>query len=122
MDGGTLINQGSHYIDLIDWLFGPVTQVSAMNATLARNIESEDTSVINLRLGNETLGSISMSVLTYPKNLECSLTILGEKGTAKLGGPSLNKFLKWEFEDMKDNESKNIESKAFSEGFSYTLL
>ena len=119
MDGGTLLNQGSHYIDLIDWLFGPVTQVSAMNATLARNIESEDTSVINLRLGDETLGSISMSVLTYPKNLECSLTILGEKGTVKLGGPSLNKFLKWEFEDMKANESKNIESKAFSEGFSH---
>ena len=61
------------------------------------------------------------SVLTYPKNLECSLTILGEKGTVKLGGPSLNKFLKWEFEDMKDN-SKNIESKAFLRDFLIYLI
>ncbi len=106
MDGGTLLNQGSHYIDIIDWLFGPVTEVSAMNGTLGRNIEVEDTSVINLRLGSNTLGSIAITILTYPQNLECSLTIIGEKGTVQLGGPSLNKFLKWEFEDMEEHEKK----------------
>ena len=108
MDGGTLLNQGSHYIDIIDWLFGPVTEVSAMNATLGRDIEAEDTSIINLRLGKNSLGSIAMTVLTYPKNLECSLTVIGEEGTVKLGGPSLNKFYKWEFKHMKDGE-ENIE-------------
>lgn len=120
MDGGTLLNQGSHYIDIIDWLFGPVTEVSAMNATLGRDIEAEDTSIINLRLDKNTLGSISMTVLTYPKNLECSLTIIGETGTVKLGGPSLNVFEKWEFQSMEDHEKTIVSNDPFPTGFSHT--
>ena len=120
MDGGTLLNQGSHYIDIIDWLFGPVTEVSAMNATLGRDIEAEDTSIINLRLDKNTLGSISMTVLTYPKNLECSLTIIGETGTVKLGGPSLNVFEEWKFNKMEDHESTITSNDPFPTGFSHT--
>jgi UDP-N-acetyl-2-amino-2-deoxyglucuronate dehydrogenase len=119
MDGGTLLNQGSHYIDIIDWLFGPVTEVSAMNATLGRDIEAEDTSVINLRLGDNSLGSISMTVLTYPKNLECSLTIIGETGTVKLGGPSLNVFEKWEFSKMGNHEESIASKDPLPTGFSH---
>jgi len=119
MDGGTLLNQGSHYIDLIDWLFGPVTEISSYCSTLGRDIESEDSSVINLKFKDGSLGSIAITVLTYPSNLECSLTIIGEKGTVKLGGPSLNKFKKWQFKEMSDFD-KSVEKKAeYPSGFSH---
>lgn len=120
MDGGTLFNQGSHYIDLIDWLFGPVKEVGAMNATLARSIEAEDSSVINLKLKGGALASIAITILTYPSNLECSITIIGEKGTVKLGGPSLNKFDKWEFSEMSAEDNKIDTSHIYPSGFPHT--
>ena len=80
-DGGAFMNQASHYVDLLDWLVGPVESVQAYTGTLARNIEVEDTGVAALKWRNGALGSINVTMLTYPKNLEGSITILGEKGT-----------------------------------------
>jgi UDP-N-acetyl-2-amino-2-deoxyglucuronate dehydrogenase len=102
MDGGALMNQASHYVDLLHWLIGPVRSVSAMSATLARQIEAEDSMVLNLRYNNGALGSMSVSMLTYPKNLEASLTILGETGTVRIGGVSINKIELWQFADNDD--------------------
>jgi UDP-N-acetyl-2-amino-2-deoxyglucuronate dehydrogenase len=101
-DGGAFMNQASHYVDLLEWLIGPVESVQAMMATLARNIEVEDTGVLNIKWRSGTLGSMSTTMLTYPKNLEGSITILGESGTVRLGGPALNEILHWEFADNKD--------------------
>lgn len=98
-DGGALMNQASHYIDLLEWLGGPVESVQAMMATQARRIEVEDTAVINMKWRRGALGSMCVSMLAYPKNLEGSITILGEKGSAKLSGVALNKFEVWDFED-----------------------
>ncbi|MGD9107947.1 MAG: Gfo/Idh/MocA family oxidoreductase [Gammaproteobacteria bacterium] len=96
-DGGALMNQASHYIDLLDWLVGPVASVHAMTGTLARNIEVEDSGVVNLRWRSGALGSVAVTMLTYPKNLEGSITVIGEKGTAKVGGLAVNEIQHWEF-------------------------
>ena len=100
-DGGALMNQASHYVDLLDWLIGPVEKVQSLMST-SRDIEVEDTCVLNIKWRNGTLGSLSTTMLTYPKNFEGSITILGEKGTVRLGGVAVNKIQTWEFEDTKD--------------------
>ena len=79
-DGGAFMNQASHYVDLLDWLVGPVESVYAYTATLARRIEAEDTGVAALRWRHGAMGSINVTMLTYPQNLEGSITILGERG------------------------------------------
>jgi UDP-N-acetyl-2-amino-2-deoxyglucuronate dehydrogenase len=98
------MNQASHYIDLLDWLIGPVNNVHAMTGTLARNIQVEDTAVMNVRWRSGALGSISVTMLTYPRNLEGSITIIGEKGTVKLGGVAVNEFEHWEFSDPDEDD------------------
>jgi UDP-N-acetyl-2-amino-2-deoxyglucuronate dehydrogenase len=104
-DGGALMNQASHYIDLLDWLIGPVNNVQAMTGTLARNIQVEDTAVMNVRWRSGALGSIAVTMLTYPKNLEGSISIMGEKGTVKLGGVAVNEFERWEFADSDPDDN-----------------
>jgi UDP-N-acetyl-2-amino-2-deoxyglucuronate dehydrogenase len=96
-DGGAFMNQASHYVDLLDWLVGPVESVMAYTATLARRIEVEDTGVAALRWRNGAMGSISVTMLTYPKNFEGSITILGETGTVRIGGVAVNEIQRWEF-------------------------
>ncbi len=98
-DGGAFMNQASHYVDLLDWLVGPVESVHAFTATLERNIQVEDTGVANIRWRSGALGSINVTMLTYNKNLEGSLTLLGEKGTVRLGGVAVNEIQHWEFAD-----------------------
>ncbi len=98
-DGGAFMNQASHYIDLLDWLVGPVECLHAFTATLARRIEVEDTGVANVRWRSGALGSVNVTMLTYPKNLEGSITIIGERGTARVGGVAVNAIEHWEFAD-----------------------
>ncbi|HEX2718191.1 MAG TPA: Gfo/Idh/MocA family oxidoreductase, partial [Gemmatimonadaceae bacterium] len=98
-DGGAFMNQASHYVDLIQWLIGPVESVVAKTATLARRIEAEDTGIAALKFRSGALGTIEVTMLTYPKNLEGSITILGEKGSVKIGGTAVNKVETWQFAD-----------------------
>ena len=98
MDGGAFLNQASHYVDMVDWLVGPVDSVHAYTATLAREIEAEDTGVMSLRLRRGGLASINVTMLTHAKNLEGSITILGELGTVRVGGVAVNRIEHWEFE------------------------
>lgn len=97
-DGGAFMNQASHYVDLLDWLIGPVDKVQAMMST-TRDIEVEDTGVLNVRWRSGALGSMSVTMLTYPNNLEGSITILGEKGTVRIGGMAVNEIQTWDFAD-----------------------
>ncbi len=107
-DGGAFMNQASHYVDLLDWLIGPIDCIQSMMST-TRDIEVEDTGVLNIKWRNGTLGSMCVTMLTYPKNLEGSITILGEKGTVCIGGVAVNEIKNWEFADRKDydNEVEN---------------
>ena len=97
-DGGAFMNQASHYVDLLDWIAGPVESVMAYTGTLARNIEVEDTGVAALKWRNGAMGTINVTMLTYPKNLEGSITILGERGTVRIGGVAVNEIKHWQFE------------------------
>lgn len=97
-DGGAFMNQASHYVDLLDWLIGPVDKVQAMMST-THDIEVEDTGVLNVRWRSGALGSMSVTMLTYPNNLEGSITILGEKGTVRIGGLAVNEIQEWQFSD-----------------------
>ena len=104
-DGGAFMNQASHYVDLLDWLIGPVDKIQAMMST-TRDIEVEDTGVLNIRWRNGALGSMAVTMLTYPKNMEGSITILGEKGTVRVGGVAVNDIQQWEFEESKDYDEE----------------
>jgi UDP-N-acetyl-2-amino-2-deoxyglucuronate dehydrogenase len=105
LDGGAFMNQASHYVDLLNWLIGPVECVQAMTGTLARNIQVEDTGVMNIRWRNGALGSMSVTMLAYPKNLEGSITVLGERGTVRIGGVAVNEILEWSFADERDSDA-----------------
>lgn len=96
-DGGAFMNQASHYVDLLDWLIGSIESIQAYTATLERDIEVEDTGVLSIRWRSGALGSMNVTMLTYPKNLEGSITILGEKGTVRVGGVAVNEIQHWEF-------------------------
>lgn len=104
-DGGAFMNQASHYVDLLDWLIGPVDRVQAMVST-TRDIEVEDTGVLNVRWRNGALGSMSVTMLTYPENLEGSITILGEKGTVRIGGVAVNDIQLWRFDEPRDYDQQ----------------
>jgi UDP-N-acetyl-2-amino-2-deoxyglucuronate dehydrogenase len=110
-DGGAIMNQASHYVDLIQWLVGPVESVMAKTATLARRIEAEDTGIAVLKFRSGALGVIEVTMLTYPRNLEGSITILGEKGSVKVGGTAVNRVEHWTFADY-DDDDKLVESTA----------
>ena len=105
-DGGAFMNQASHYVDLLDWLIGPVESVQAYTATLARDIEVEDTGVMAVRWRSGALGTMSVTMLTYPKNLEGSITVIGENGTVRVGGLAVNEIQHWEFADKRPEDDK----------------
>lgn len=107
-DGGAFMNQASHYVDLIQWMMGPVESVVAKTATLARRIETEDSGAAVIRFQSGALGVIEVTMLTYPRNLEGSFTVLGEKGTVKIGGTAVNRVEHWLF-DEPDADDKLIE-------------
>ena len=111
-DGGAFMNQASHYVDLLDWLIGPVESLQAYTATLARNIQVEDTGVVSIRWRTGALGSMNVTMLTFPRNLEGSITIIGEKGTVRLGGVAVNKFEHWEFADS-DPDDALVEQSSY---------
>jgi UDP-N-acetyl-2-amino-2-deoxyglucuronate dehydrogenase len=104
-DGGAFMNQASHYVDLLDWLVGPIESVHAYTGTLERNIEVEDSGVANIKWRSGALGSINVTMLTYPRNLEGSITILGEKGTVVVGGVAVNEIKHWEFADLRPEDA-----------------
>jgi UDP-N-acetyl-2-amino-2-deoxyglucuronate dehydrogenase len=98
-DGGALMNQASHYVDLVDWLIGPVESVHAYIATLARAIQVEDTATVGVRWRSGALGSVNVTMLAFPKNYEGSITIVGEKGLVRVGGVAVNEIQTWQFAD-----------------------
>ncbi|MDO5896986.1 Gfo/Idh/MocA family protein [Agrobacterium sp. Azo12] len=105
-DGGAFMNQASHYVDLLDWLIGPIESLHAYTGTLARNIQVEDTGVVSVKWRSGAMGSMNVTMLTYPKNLEGSITIIGEKGTVRIGGVAVNEIQHWEFAEQHEDDAK----------------
>ncbi len=100
LDGGAFMNQASHFVDLLFWLFGDIESINAMLST-KRSIQTEDTGVLNIKWCSGLIGSMNVTMLTYPKNFESSITVIGENGTMKISGSK--------FENIEHTEFKNIQ-------------
>lgn len=97
-DGGCLMNQSIHNIDLLQWMMGPVESLFAYTATNMRNIEAEDLGMVLLKFKNGALGAIEATTTIYPKNLEETLSVFGSTGSASIGGIAVNKIEIWRFD------------------------
>jgi UDP-N-acetyl-2-amino-2-deoxyglucuronate dehydrogenase len=106
MDGGVLSNQASHHIDLLEWMLGDVDSVFAMSTTALVDIEAEDTAVVVLRFQNGALGVIEATTATRPKDLEGSISVLGEKGAVEIGGFAVNEMRVWNFAEARPGDEE----------------
>jgi predicted dehydrogenase len=116
-DGGVFTNQASHHIDMLIWLMGGVDRVMAKINTSLVNIEAEDTGVAILKFRNGALGILEATTATRPKDLEGSISILGEKGSVEIGGFFMNELKTWNFleNDSMDTEIWNKYSRVPNE-------
>lgn len=115
LDGGTLMNQCIHNIDLLQWMMGSeVERIHAERDTYLRNIEMEDFGAILMRFKNGAIGMVEGSACVYPKNLEETLSIFGEKGTVVIGGLAVNEIKTWQFEDERDYDKEDESSEVDS--------
>lgn len=107
LDGGTLMNQCIHNIDLLQWMAGSeVERVHCERDTFLRDIEMEDFGAILIRFKNGIIGIVEGSACVYPRNLEETLSVFGEKGTVVIGGLAVNKIQTWLFSDEKDYDKE----------------
>lgn len=104
MDGGALMNQSIHHIDALQWLMGKPQSVFAYAGTLAHRMEAEDVGVAVIRFAGGALGAVEGSTITYPENLEGSIALFGERGSAKVGGTALNRKVIWKIEGELEHE------------------
>jgi predicted dehydrogenase len=108
LDGGVLMNQAIHNLDLLLWIVGDIEEVYSMQATRLRNIEAEDVSVGVVRFKSGALGVIEAATTIYPKNFEESLSVFGESGTVKISGRTANNIEHWDIESMSVEETQAI--------------
>lgn len=104
-DGGALMNQCIHNIDLLRWMMGDeIEEVVGMTDRLHHDyIEAEDLGIALIKFKNGSYGIVEGTTDIYPKNLEETLYLFGEKGTVKAGGQSVNIIEEWRFSDMLDD-------------------
>ncbi|MFL0362269.1 Gfo/Idh/MocA family protein [Pseudobacillus sp. 179-B 2D1 NHS] len=114
-DGGVLMNQAIHTLDLLLWFMGQPEQIFSMEATRLRNIEAEDVSTGLIRFESGALGTVEASTTVYQSNFEESITIFGEKGTVKIGGPNALYFECLTIEGMSEEETEEILNKVKSD-------
>jgi predicted dehydrogenase len=95
-EGGALFTQASHFVDLLVWWCGDVEHVHGHAETQNHNIETEDSGAAVIRFESGTIGSLVWTTCVYNKNYEGSITLIGEKGTIKIGGRYLNKIEFWD--------------------------
>jgi len=109
MDGGVLTNQASHHVDMLEWMMGDVESVFARATTALADIEAEDTAVVTLKFKNGALGIIEATTATRPKDLEGSISILGEKGSVVIGGFAVNQMQSWNLEEQQEGDEEVLE-------------
>ncbi len=110
-DGGVLMNQAIHNLDLLLWFIGEPEEVFSMEATRLRNIEAEDVSMGIVRFKDGVLANIQAATTVYPKNFEESITIFGEKGSVKIGGSNALYFEHLIYEGMDEENTELIKQK-----------
>jgi len=108
-DGGVLTNQASHHVDLLEWMMGDVETVFAKATTALVEIEAEDTAVVVLKFTSGALGVIEATTAVRPKDLEGSISVLGEKGTVEIGGFAVNQMKHWNFVEPEEGDAEVLE-------------
>lgn len=108
-DGGCMMNQCIHGIDLLRWMMGDeVEEVYGVTKQQFHDyLECEDIGMAVIKFANGAVGTIEGTVNVYPKNLEETLYIFGEKGTVKIGGTSTNNIDVWDFSDEREGDARN---------------
>ena len=127
LDGGTLMNQCIHNIDLLQWMMGgEVDTVYAQCDTFLRDIDAEDFGAIVIRFKNGAIGIVEGTACVFPKNLEETLSIFGESGTVCIGGLAVNTIETWKFEDNMEEEAELLKNQEGDPdtvyGFGHTSL
>jgi predicted dehydrogenase len=105
LDGGVFANQASHHVDLLTWMLGEPESVYARARTALVKIEAEDTGVAIINFRNQALGVVEATTATRPKDLEGSLSILGEKGCVEIGGFAVNEIKTWNFAEPRPEDA-----------------
>ncbi len=114
LDGGTLFTQFSHFIDLMYWVFGDITDIQAkfINHSHKHSIEFEDTGLVSFKFVNGGIGCLNYSTAVWDANLESSITLMAENGTIKVGGQYMNEVdicnvKGYEFEELPPSNPAN---------------
>ena len=111
-DGGVLMNQSIHNIDLLQWTFGPVESVFGYTATFMRNIEMEDMGGAVIKFKSGAIGLIEAASTLYPTNLEETLNVFGETGSVIVGGIAVNRIEVWELPDSVEEKKEIFANQA----------
>ena len=111
LDGGVMAQQASHHLDLLQWFMGPVSQLQCRTATRLMEIEVEDTAAAIFMFESGALGVFEATTATRPRDLEASLSLLGERGSVILGGNAVNLVEHWQF-DSEQPEDEQIRAGA----------
>ena len=109
-DGGVLTDQASHHVDLLEWMMGDVESVFAKSKQALANIEAEDTAVVMLKFRNGALGMIEATTAIRPRDLEGSISILGETGSVEVGGFAVNEMKTWNFSNRQSGDDEVIDN------------
>ena len=118
-DGGVFMNQAAHHIDMLTWFMGHVESMRSMSATRLVQIESEDTGVAIMKFNSGALGVLEATTATRPKDLEGSISILGEKGSVVIGGFFMNELQTWNFANPLPDDATMIECCRQPADFAY---
>ena len=118
-DGGVINQQAIHHIDALNYIFGPIKRVSSFLTKRLNKLEAEDTCVSILELNNGALCTLEATTAARPKDFEASISVVGEKGMAKIGGIGLNKIDNWEMVNKKTDlkKIKKQNSEKFNTGY-----
>lgn len=124
-DGGCITNQAIHYVDLMQWLGGPVSSVYAASRRFLHHMEAEDTAVSTWQFQSGALGAFEATTCANPKDLEGSITVLGEKGEVEIAGFAVNQVRTWAFaeerpEDLQVQDANYIPDNVY--GFGHEAL
>jgi UDP-N-acetyl-2-amino-2-deoxyglucuronate dehydrogenase len=123
-DGGVINQQAIHHIDSLNWIFGPIKSVNSIIGNRLNKLQAEDTFVSSLELKNGALCTVEATTAARPKDYEASISVLGEKGYAKIGGIALNEITDWNFLNKKkeDKTVKKLYSQKFDNGYGLSHL
>ena len=104
-DGGVINQQAIHHVDALNWIVGPITRVCALMGNRLNELEAEDTMTGIVEFANGALGTLEATTAARPEDFEASLSIVGERGMAVVGGIALNKIDMWRFIDEEPGDA-----------------